>query len=115
MSAGAFVVMGPSWMPSGTDVTMPLMSPPKKNWYRYWSAIDRPIVTIICCIVPTRLRRSGPQMNWSCNRPVRPPMTTANTAETMTGICNICVPAYAMRPPSVTCSPWENELSPVVP
>ena len=72
-------------------------------------------VTIICCIVPTRLRRSGPQMNWSCNRPVRPPMTTANTAETMTGICNICVPAYAMRPPSVTCSPWENELSPVVP
>ena len=39
----------------------------------------------------------------------------AKIPETMSGQCSICVPTYVMRPPSVTCSPWEKELRPVVP
>ena len=37
---------------SGFAVTMRSALAPKKNWYVYCSAIDRPIVTIICCVVP---------------------------------------------------------------
>ena len=36
-SVGMSVVIGPSWKLSGTDLTMPLMSPPKKNWNVYWN------------------------------------------------------------------------------
>ena len=115
MSVGASVVIGPSAKLFGTDLTMPLMSPPKKNWKRYCNAIDRPIVTIICCMVPTRLRLSGAHTISFWIQPVRPPIAIATIAEGMSGQCRICVPTNAMRPPSVTCSPWEKELRPVVP
>ena len=70
---GASVVIGPSWKLGGTDLVMPLISPPKKNWKTYCNAIDRPIVTIICCMVPTRLRRSGTQISsfWRQSPPQR--------------------------------------------
>ena len=114
-SVGMSVVIGPSWKLSGTDLTMPLMSPPKKNWNVYCNAMDRPMVTIICCMVPTWRLRSGPQTISFWMKPVSAPMTMAKMAEAMSGMCSICVSTYAMRPPSVTCSPCENDCRPVVP
>ncbi len=84
-NVGMSVVIGPSWKLSGTDLTMPLMSPPKKNWNVYCNAIDRPMVTIICCMVPTWRRRSGPHTISFWMRPVIAPMTMAKMAEATTG------------------------------
>ena len=58
----------------------------------YCNAIDRPIVTIICCMTPTRLCRSGAQTSWFCTHPASAPIATAKMAESTTGICSICVP-----------------------
>ena len=89
---GASVVIGPSWKLGGTDLVMPLISPPKKNWKTYCNAIDRPIVTIICCMVPTRLRRSGTQISSFWIQPVSAPITTAKMADGISGQCSSCVP-----------------------
>ena len=115
ISDWAEICTGPSCMRCEIPDTIGAGWAPKKNRNADSSARDRPIVTIICCVMPTPRRRSGANRSVLSSQPARPPAAVATTIASHSGRCHHCTAMNAVMPPSVTSSPCAKFDSPVVP